>query len=447
MQEQPEFTDLHLPTVSQVDIIGDSEEGRPLHVFYAGPAFARLRLLIIGGQHGDEPRSRIAVENFKRAIYAAPQADVCLAMVPNLNPDGAAHKQRTNSRAIDLNRDHQMLAAAETQALHRFVHRWRPHIIVDVHTYPPRRKRLLEQNLVHCHDIFLDAATNPSLPAGVLTADTPGFLEPILAELNARGHRSARYVLATRSAKMRHSTSSVCDARNAFALRYGITTLLIEGREFLKRDTIHDRARLTAGIEAAIHIAVQWAAHNEAKLTRPAPLVQPSQRVAIRARRPRAESSRTMAFQDALSGDIRFVDMAGRFAPGWRVSRCVRLPAAYAVPRNYQGLIALLHRHNFRVASPRDYEGTKSQRLQLVHDPARPARRFKVKAVTESVPLGDYVLFPVTADGGNALAVYLEPRSKFAVHRCAEMDLSIRINSPYPVLRVLNSAVPNGPQG
>ena len=60
-----------------------------------------------------------------------------LAIIVDANPDGAVAMTRTNPCGTDLNRDHLLVSEPETLALHSFVHRWQPDLVVDVHTYRP----------------------------------------------------------------------------------------------------------------------------------------------------------------------------------------------------------------------------------------------------------------------------------------------------------------------
>jgi hypothetical protein len=446
-------------------VIGWSEQRRPLQVLYAGTAAAPLRVLVLAGQHSDEAGARTAVERFLATfLKTRAAAQLSLAAVPNLNPDGAARNLRVNAHGIDLNRDHLLLASAETRALHRFVRGWRPHLVVDVHTYPPRRKRLLLHNLVHCHDVFLDVPTNPSLPRPALNARARDFLQSIVAELNTRGYRSGRYLLVTASGRVRHSTPDVVDARNGLALRYGIPTMLIEGREPVRSDTLADRGRLNAGLQAALEVVMQWAERNQEALTAPPPPLETGASVAIRCQYLAADGPCTMAFQDARSGAIREAEVPGIYCPRLQITKRVRLPLAYAVPQSHEALIEVLRRHGlpnhpaapdvsasatverYRVARPESSKGVRGANITPFEDSGRATqgralRGLSVDMLTERRPLEGYMLFPVTSEGGHALAVYLEPESKYGLHRYAQMQLTLGPDSPYPVLRVLSQEV------
>lgn len=89
---------LELPLVSY----GQSVLGSPLH--WLPPRVNPCRLLIIAGQHGEEPDTTIALS---RALRSLPPEDLShdVALVLCANPDGTALGTRGNARGVDLNRN------------------------------------------------------------------------------------------------------------------------------------------------------------------------------------------------------------------------------------------------------------------------------------------------------------------------------------------------------
>ena len=422
------------------DLIGHSEEGRPIWVLQMGVQAAALRILIVSGQHGDEDRGWMAVQRFAAddPVQADQSVPVAIALVPNINPDGAARRTRTNARGVDLNRDHLRLTSAETRALHRFVRAWRPHLVVDVHQFPPRRRHLLARQLIFCHDVFLDVPTHPAAQHPALGDAGTRLLQPILSALNAAGYRSARYTRVTESGRVRHSTVDVVDARNGLALRYQLPTVLVEGRGWSRGDGPAVKAHVLAGMQEALRLIVQWAQANYARLTEapPGPASVP-----IRTRYRPAPSPRTLEFADPHSSLIRPVELPGRFTPHVETKARVHLPRAYAVPRTLPTLVELLRRHAFAlVPSPPDrVERIERYRVNELKPPRpnRSPRKIELQMSTEHQPLHDYLLLSTAAGAGPALAVLLEPASNYGLARFAEMGIPLTPQSAYPILRVL----------
>ena len=85
--------------------IGRSVRGRPITVTRFGEG--RRRLLVVGGVHGDEAGTPVAVQ-FVRYLLAHPRAlpsGVRIDVLACANPDGYARHTRGNARNVDLNRN------------------------------------------------------------------------------------------------------------------------------------------------------------------------------------------------------------------------------------------------------------------------------------------------------------------------------------------------------
>jgi protein MpaA len=79
-----------------------SVEGRPIVALELGDPASRVKELVVGCIHGNEPAG-IAVAEALAA--ATPPLGVDLWVVPDLNPDGHAADTRGNAHGVDLNRN------------------------------------------------------------------------------------------------------------------------------------------------------------------------------------------------------------------------------------------------------------------------------------------------------------------------------------------------------
>lgn len=142
-----------------------SVRGVPLYTRDVGAAQGKLRVLVIGGIHGDElSSSAVALHWMRLAAEEHPDMPqpVHWRFVPLLNPDGMLMHppQRMNARGVDLNRNFptpnwerdakvywekrtgkdkrrwpgpKPLSEPETQFLHDQMQGFRPHLIVSIH--------------------------------------------------------------------------------------------------------------------------------------------------------------------------------------------------------------------------------------------------------------------------------------------------------------------------
>lgn len=138
-----------------------SVRGQPIYQRDVPVAAPRLRVMVIGGLHGDEMSgSSLALRWL--ALAQADPAEVHWRFIPVLNPDGMfrTQPQRTNARGVDLNRNFptpdwqrqsriyweqrtrkdprrypgpNALSEPESRFLHTEMARFQPHLIVSVH--------------------------------------------------------------------------------------------------------------------------------------------------------------------------------------------------------------------------------------------------------------------------------------------------------------------------
>ena len=423
------------------EIIGFSEEGRPIVARFRGHYTPSLRILILSGQHGDERRAMRTVNKFLNRFdpLSLGTAQLQIAAIACLNPDGYVWKNRLNSRGVDLNRDHQLLRSKEVYALHSFVRRWRPHFIMDVHNYPSRRQHLLQKNLMYGHDLFLDIPNNPNISTPLSPPELENFLDSILKNLRRQGIFCDRYALLRKSGRLRFSTPDIVDARNGLSLRYGIPTMLVESRQPTRLDDKKTRQHLHRALLATLESVVGTVVHWGQKITRPngdvfRPLV-------LKSRYCRAKEPAVFPFRDSENGDLKEVSIV-KFTPTLRSVREGTLPLAYAVPAELTTLRRFLDRQGFSGLPGSGIEKFpvevyKITSLEPSKREKRAPRRIQTGVLRVHRKLSNYCIYPVTPQTGRILAVFLEPESKFGLLRYPEMNLCTEQMSEYPVLRLV----------
>ncbi len=417
------------------ETIGLSGEGRPIVARLLRAPSDRPRLVIVAGQHGDEAAGRAAVAEWVERTVASFRESgdappVGIAAVVEANPDGAARRRRSNAAGVDLNRDHYRLMAPETRALHGLVRRFRPHFLVDVHNYPARRRHLLAQGWTIGADVQIAPPTHPAIRTSLGPEEWADLLASVFAHLGARGYSATPYTLLGRSGRARPSTLRTRDARNAIALRYGIPTLLLEGRDLGRDRTESTMARTVAAQIAALEAVAAWAGTHAEVLVRGPPLPQPGEVVPLGARWTETGSPTTVLLQRAAEGPTEAVRW-DRYASSLEVRRTVPLPRAYAVRADLLATLELLERQDL-VGEP-----ITTSRFALVtptvgkdDDPAAPGRP------TAPTDVQGYVAYSVHQRGGRALAVWLERRSRSrALQREREASGADR-TSGLPILRI-----------
>ena len=126
-------------------VIGRSAEGRPIRARLVGSPRARVKILVVGTIHGNEPAGKAVVARLRRA---RPPRGTAIWLVEDANPDGSAAGTRQNAHGVDLNRNFAFawkplngtyesgsgpLSEPESQVLARFVERERPRVTIWYH--------------------------------------------------------------------------------------------------------------------------------------------------------------------------------------------------------------------------------------------------------------------------------------------------------------------------
>ncbi len=143
--------------IKQVRALSNSPNVRLLRFGSSGsgrliPAFAisdfsknfdhKTRIVIVTGQHGDEPNPVHAVLSLCTKLIAGSRPDLLsrcvIIVVPTVNPDGLAASNRYNASGLDINRDWTALKSPEAQYVNRLIHVWKPQLMVDVHEWTGR---------------------------------------------------------------------------------------------------------------------------------------------------------------------------------------------------------------------------------------------------------------------------------------------------------------------
>jgi protein MpaA len=110
--------------------LGRSWEGRPIEVVRVRHPRAERRVLVVGCIHGNECAGLAVTRRLLRLPYA-PAVD--LWVLPQLNPDGYAHRTRGNARGADLNRDFDTFSQRESRIARRLILRLRPDVTIWFH--------------------------------------------------------------------------------------------------------------------------------------------------------------------------------------------------------------------------------------------------------------------------------------------------------------------------
>ena len=126
-------------------VVGHSVQGRPIVSVRSGSREPIVRMLVVGGIHGNE-RAGMRIARLLIGLGAPRGAE--LLVVPTINPDGVARRTRGNAHDVDLNRNFPFdwrpltggeysgprpLSEPEARAAHRLILRTEPDVTIWFH--------------------------------------------------------------------------------------------------------------------------------------------------------------------------------------------------------------------------------------------------------------------------------------------------------------------------
>ena len=412
-------------------VIGKSFLGKPLIVEFFGNKKSPLKIFIIAGQHGDEKYSKEAVLKLVNHFKTKSKCSFYAAILSDANPDGYQNNSRMNAQSIDLNRDHLLLQSNETKTIHAFVRNWMPQIVIDVHNYPSRRRHLLKKHLIINQDIFVDVPTNLAVIQTLNDKKIDEFISQIKSDLDSEGISCERYVIFQKSGKIRHSTLDVKDARNSLAMRYGVFSIILEGKEPLKKEGLLGENKTIMAQFYALQSVIDYLVKNRREFDSKPHISSKGELIPIRIKYPNSNERIELEVKDSRTKKTRTKKFKN-YSPNAEISKFIDLPTAYGVPNSMKNLIKLLQKHGFSSSS--NFKGHKYQMYYYKISEKSSKKQLQKKTITNQI--SNYTIFPINQLGGRFLALLLEPQSKFGLHRFSELKLNYSKNSEYPIIRI-----------
>lgn len=179
-----------------VEQIGESVEGRPLHLIKVGypspPSDEDIasgrNIFIMGTQHGNEPSGREMSLKIMRDLAFTDDPEMLeliskstILIVPTVNPDGREADRRISSDGVDLNRDQITLKTPEGQTIASVMDQYQPDLTLDAH------------ERVEGPNISLLGSTNLNVYDGLIEINNELINDYMMPEVEAKGFTVGPY--------------------------------------------------------------------------------------------------------------------------------------------------------------------------------------------------------------------------------------------------------------
>ena len=401
-----------------------------------------LTVLLMAGQHGDEPSGSDALLRLIRDLAGGLRPEwrgrLQLIILPMMNPWGLDAGVRNNASNLDLNRDHLRLRAPETRALHRLFAEWLPQVTIDLHEKPEP-----------CRHVEWGEATHPSEDARRRSVEwrIVGDAGKALAALDVPSHpyftRSFAAAPGSDPPRMevfyRPALPDPSDSLNSFALQ-GACAFFVETAQgppdaaYAGSVDIQYLA-VTALVEAALERAGE--VREAVERFRASPL---RPRIALQMRPSSSRAHPAGLFTPCAESADRWTGIQP-WLPRLDVSLYRWRPAAYLLPARFSDAASVLNAHGVRLLPAGRAMEVRGEVGRIVgtspplESPAPPlaAAEFVMRSV--SVRPGDWIV-PVASPYWDLLPVLLEAESQFGLGRYPDLGLTPRVGEDYPVVRL-----------
>lgn len=226
--------------------IGSSQRGEPLQALVLTRsanteastllADGRPTVLLVGGQHGDEPAATEALLVIAReaaqGLLQPLLSRINLVVVPRANPDGASAGGPLTADGTDLAQDHLVLRTPEARALAHLVRDYKPLVAADAREYAVSRVFQEKFGAVQRADVLLQYATGANEPEFITKAAEEWVRRPVAAGLERSGLSHDWFFTASAdpaAGGLAMGDAMAGDFRNAEGLK-NVVTLMVASR-------------------------------------------------------------------------------------------------------------------------------------------------------------------------------------------------------------------------
>lgn len=432
-----------------LDTIGFSSNGKALLLskISNGDELNKLKVLIFAQQHGNEPSGKEAmlqlIADFANGKLDSLLDSLTFYIIPQMNPYGGDKNQRWNADGTDLNRDHLLLEASESIALHRLFDSLLPELVIDIHEYYPYNESWTKFGFYKQFDVQLGTVTNINIDSNIKNIAKKEIIPFVKSCLIQKEFSFSEYIVGdyTSGERLRYSTVDINDGRQGFGIMNTLA-FIIEGIN--GKDSIYNIERRVKAQHAAVYAILKYAFNratylksivNKARLE--LQKQQPAS-IAIRLEHTTDGSVLQYSLKSIKSGQDTVFNVEN-FHPKVISQLNIVKPRAYLIPKDDTLLLSWLKKHQIKFyADASDY---KSDLYQYI------IKGMKAEVIEEldvNLPILDkvkvdvdkskYALIPLNQLKSAMIVLALEPQSSIGLVTYTKFQYLIQ-QAAYPILR------------
>ena len=427
----------------------------------SAPPAHRLRVMVVGSQHGTEFSGAEAVLMLARNLLEGPQhsllADLEFILLPLANPDGREARRRKNDNGVNLSTDFSALTQPESRALLDALVLWRPDVFVDLHESGVfKAKTLARQGYMTNFETQLEIANNPNIDSAVAAFSRERIRPAALARVQQHGLKAANYIgeIIDINQRIMHGGLTLRNIRNRAGME-GAFSVLIENRLDAPHGTYPTLGNIGARADKQLQsvqdllaicraerdaIAVRSRAARKARQK-----ANGEERVSLVARYAPVPGQKTIAVElqriDNGKIETRSFRYFGRIVP----SEELVLPAAYAITGNQERIREVLTRQHIEyeiLREPRKCEATVQHIVSRELDAAPRGlaswqSKIKERETRVRLPAGT-LWVDLRQPARRLVSLLLEPRSNSSLFEHPDFAPLVAPGEDFFVLRINN---------
>ncbi len=443
----------------EVEVIGQSADNHNIYALkFSSSQFgkdpSKLKVLIFAQQHGNEQSGKegallLAGELLKpENQYLFEHID--LALIPQVNPDGAEKNKRRNGHDADLNRNHLILEEPEVIALHHFFDKYLFDVNMDVHEYAPFFSEMWKKYGYRCNsDELIGCNTNINISKEIRDLSNNTFVPFYRNYLTERQFSNSIYAPGgpPEIEYIRHSTFDINDGRQSFGIENSLSFIQegLNGFDTYKDNIEHRAKGQETGMRALLEFASQHqkqikelVAQQRSNLIKGQP-----ETVAIQMEHVRNGQQHLLPVYSYSTGKDSTI-IVKDYHPVVQSITDVSKPEGYLVPKSYTALVDWASRHNLSTSA---YTASNKLKIEQYEVAAIDSMDFEgdrivnpnVKAteVSSAINASDYIYIPTAQLKGNLIVIALEPKSELGLVTYPAYSNLLKANEKFPVLRVV----------
>ncbi len=432
-------------------IIGHTLTGKELIAINAsnGNSEDKLKVLIFAQQHGNEQSGKEALllilRDIHKNLHWLDKLDFWI--IPQLNPDGGDKNERLNAQGIDLNRDHVLLKAEETRAIHNLFQEIMPHVTIDIHEYNPFRESWQKFGGYKVFDVQVGIPTNINVSEKIRTYALKEVLPVIENHLNNNRFSFHNYLVGPvpTEGRIRHSTVDINDGRQSFAILNTLSFIYegINGRD----GYLENLEQRTFGQYEALYAHINFLNDNAGIIKT---MVDENRNMLINANIEEIISIRMDHFPGenplilhllTSTTNIDTIVVVENYHPVVKSLQEVSRPKGYLIPAKDSLIINLLHKHKVRYSDYANDENHKIFAYKIMDIDTVIIEELSnlypiIKKEQVKLLKDNYIYIPTAQLHSNFLVLIFEPQSMLGLSQIEDFNYLLKKGELFPILRV-----------